>query len=490
MENRPELCLGDPDMDLGGPEWSSARPGGWSGLEIGCQGSGDKDQDQGVFWEPEAREATTRRAGDQSRRLPGSSTGWDKAKLSPEVIRPAGQGFLETAEAEASVSGGWSHTLGVGQGNKEARSDQARLRGLEVCFKASSGQHGGQEGPERSRGDQRMVQECTDVLLSDTGVAQRPGGCQEDWGTSLGMHWLDWECIAGVQRVMKVPRRLGQVQGLLQGVTGSENMYLLKKRIDNRKLRKHVTGEQETRARGRGQSQRLRLRVARTGGNSKTEDQLRGQKAGKAGNKSEGQRGPEGPAGDQYNDRAVRPEMSKGDWYGVGQGQSNWLKAGLKRLEGFGVIRGDLRCYPAGGLITGGQNSVGWWANTETGVTRGSKMQSEARSGKAECQGWEWPRGGWFGGALGYKVQARTIKRSTGWGSRSPTTGVCQDWFWEAFTRPGKALKPEIQDQQGRAGWYRGSKECWSQKLGYEGWNQSPRGNKKASEGQQAKDNQ
>ncbi|KAI5994247.1 hypothetical protein F5J12DRAFT_785811 [Pisolithus orientalis] len=131
------------------------------------------------------------------------------------------------------------------------------------------------------------------------------------------MHWLDWECAAGIQRVMR---------------------NVKKARMGPRK--------QETKTRDRGQSQRLRPRVAQArGGKSqrlrlgvaeascaKTEDQSRGQKARKAGNWYEGQRGPEGPAGDWSNGqgglrkaswepvRSGRARQVMGDWFGFGQG--------------------------------------------------------------------------------------------------------------------------------------------------------------------------
>ncbi|KAI6141449.1 hypothetical protein BKA82DRAFT_4018742 [Pisolithus tinctorius] len=199
--------------------------------------------------------------------------------------------------------------------------------------------------------------------------------------------------------------------------------------------------------------------------------------------------------------------MPKEDWYELGQGWRSWLKAGLKGSERFGVVRGDLRCHLAGGLTTRGQNSVGQWANTETGVTKGSKMQTQGwewqgwvpstleqarqasgclelvggglsggkkpeghksledqfrgsggQSTSTNAKDWEQPRGGWFWSASvckdwakelgtgvqglswlcqghwrgngpefwarGYKVWARTTERSTGWDSRSTTTGV------------------------------------------------------------------
>ncbi|KAI6030970.1 hypothetical protein F5J12DRAFT_779978 [Pisolithus orientalis] len=159
--------------------------------------------------------------------LPGGSAGQDKAKPSLGVIRLAGQGLPETVKAEASVSEGQSHTLGLGQGNKKARSDQARLRG---------------------------------VLQSWVRENWRPK--REGWKTSLGAG----SELQGYRVSQGVLRRPGWVQGLLQGVTGSESVYLQKEKTDNRKLRKHITRKQETKARGRGQSQRLRPRVAQARG--------------------------------------------------------------------------------------------------------------------------------------------------------------------------------------------------------------------------------
>ncbi|KAI6010671.1 hypothetical protein F5J12DRAFT_781687 [Pisolithus orientalis] len=69
-----------------------------------------------------------------------------------------------------------------------------------------------------------------------------------------------------------------------------------------------------------------------------------------------------------------------------------------------------------------------------------------------------------FPSLQGYMVWARAIKRSTGWVVLLLPPQLWQDWFQKAFARPGKALKLEIPDQQGRLAWYRDSKECWSQK--------------------------
>ncbi|KAI6010666.1 hypothetical protein F5J12DRAFT_781684 [Pisolithus orientalis] len=274
------------------------------------------------------------------------------------------------------------------------------------------------------------------------------------------------------------------------------------------------------------------------------------------------------------------------DWKGQ-------LKTGLMVREGLEKPGGDQpgasEGQKAGGLITRGQNSVGWQANTETGVTRVARCEPKVGSGKAECQapwkgpdkllardwglsrtarvwfgqgledltqlgmnwglaghetsamkpmsvsqrdglssgkkpkgqesledwfresgdqmgprdqstntngkGWEQPRGGWFRSVsvckdqaketgdwcagtewgcaegtgevmdrglgksrmLGYKVWARTIKRSTRWVVGVLPPELCQDQFQEVFSRPGKALKLEIQDWQSRPDWYRDS---------------------------------
>ncbi|KAI6007519.1 hypothetical protein F5J12DRAFT_782566 [Pisolithus orientalis] len=263
-----------------------------------------------MFWEPKAREATTRRAGDWPRMLPGGSAGWDKAKLSLGVIGQAGQGFLETVKAEASVSGGWSCTLELGQGNMQARNDQGKLEAEDV---------------QGTSNVQQMYQ----------GWVTRTGG-QVGAGKARGLVWEYW---------------FGQ---------------------------KCAGGNNETE--DRGQSQSLRLRMA------ETEAQCLGQPKLEAKTESSQSRTAGGRLGAREDwkgqletglelDRAVRLERRTGDWPEVSQGQRGYLGAGLKVLGRVGVAGGDLRCYLAGGLIMGGQNSVGKWANTETRVTMGSKVE-------------------------------------------------------------------------------------------------------------------